>query len=205
VFAPSSVTVAHQRIQDYRELNMPDRITDVLRDTLSIDIIEQESEPETFVFSEDRERMAKDGTDKAAAAHRQITHAVLKKIKSRVLGYSHYRWDESYTRIEQAFRLRRDADFEEYEYRRTHPRMEFYGADFLSDTAVSTLRNIAEGNNERLHKQAVNTLSKYDFIKPFRKKWRLTPKGERAVKYHAEKDAFHAMGKGERTQATAGL
>ena len=51
----------------------------------------------------------------------------------------------------------------------------------------------------------MNTLSKYDFIKPFRKKWRLTPKGERAVKYHAEKDAFHAMGKGERTQATAGL
>jgi hypothetical protein len=78
-------------------------------------------------------------------------------------------------------------------------------ADFLSDTAVSTLRSIAEGNNKRLHKQAVNTLSKYDFIKPFRKKWRLTPKGERAVKYHAEKDAFHAMGNGERTQATAGL
>ena len=200
-----SIAVAHLRIKDYRKLNVPDRIPDVFRDALSMDIIEQKSGPETFVFSEDRERMAKDGTDKAAAAHRQITHAVLKKIKSRVLGYSHYRWDESYTRIEQAFRLRRDADFEEYEYRRTHPRMEFYGADFLSDTAVSTLRNIAEGNNERLHKQAVNTLSKYDFIKPFRKKWRLTPKGERAVKYHAEKDAFHAMGKGERTQATAGL
>jgi len=200
-----SITVAHQRIQDYRELNMPDRITDVLRDTLSIDIIEQESEPETFVFSEDRERMAKDGTDKAVAAHRQITHAVLKKLKSRVLGHSHYRWDESYTRIEQAFRLRREADFDEYEYRRTHPRIEFYGADFLSDTAVSTLRSIAKGNSERLHKQAVNTLSKYDFIKPFRKKWRLTAKGERAIKYHAEKDAFHAKGKGDGEQATAGL
>jgi acyl-CoA synthetase (AMP-forming)/AMP-acid ligase II len=75
----------------------------------------------------------------------------------------------------------------------------------LSDTAVSTLRSIAKGNNERLHKQAVNTLSKHEFIKPFRKKWRLTPKGERAIKYHAEKDAFHAKGKGDGEQATAGV
>ena len=83
--------------------------------------------------------------------------------------------------------------------------VEFYGADSLSDTAVSTLRSVAKGNNERLHKQAVNTLSRYDFIKPFRKKWRLTPKGERAIKYHAEKDAFQAKGKDEGKQATAGL
>ena len=62
------------------------------------------------------------------------------------------------------------------------------------------LRSIAKGDNDRLHKQAVNTLSRYDFIKPFRKKWRLTPKGERAIKYHAEKDAFQAKG-----QETAGL
>ena len=201
-----SIAVAHQRIQDYRgELNMPDRIPDILRDALSIDIIEQKSEPETFVFSEDRERMAKDGTDKAEAAHRQITHAVLKKLKGRVLGHPHYRWDESYQRIEEGFRLRREAHFDEYEYRRTHPRVEFYGTDFLSDTAVSALRSIAKDNNERLHKQAVNTLSKYDFIKPFRKNWRLTPKGERAIKYHAEKDAFHAKGKVGGEQAAAGL
>ena len=83
--------------------------------------------------------------------------------------------------------------------------MEFYGAEFLSDTAVSTLRSIAKGNNERLHKQAVNTLNKYDFIKPFRRKWRLTPKGERAIKYHAEKDAFHTRGKGDGTRVTAGF
>jgi hypothetical protein len=70
-----SITVAHQRIQDYRELNMPDRIPDVLRNTLSIDIVEQRPEPETFVFSEDRERMAKDGTDKATAAHRRSQRA----------------------------------------------------------------------------------------------------------------------------------
>jgi hypothetical protein len=199
-----SIAVAHQRIEDYREMNVPDRIADVFRDALSIDIIEQESEPETFVFSEDRERMAKDGTDKAAAAHGQITHAILKKLKSRVLGQPHYRWDESYLQIEQAFRLRRDADFDEYEYGRTRPRIEFYGADSLSDTAVSTLRSIAKGNNERLHKQAVSTLSKYDFIRPLRKKWCLTPKGERAIKYHAEKDAFHEKRKGDGEHATAG-
>jgi hypothetical protein len=199
-----SIAVAHQRIKDYRELNVPDRISDVLRDVLSVDIIEPKSEPETFVFSEDRERMAKDGTDKAVAAHRQITHAVLKKLKSRILGVPNYRSDESYVQVEQAFRLRRDADFDQYEYWRTHPQMEFFGADFLSNTAVSTLRSIAKGNNERLHKQAVRTLTKYDFIRPFRKKWRLTPKGEQAIKYHAEKDAFHAKRRGDEEGATAG-
>ena len=92
-----------------------------------------------------------------------------------------------------------------FHYGQVLPRIDFYGADFLSDTAVSTLRRIAAGNNERLHKQAVNALSKYDFIKPFRRKWRLTPKGEQAIKYHAEKDAFHAKAKGDGKQATAGL
>ncbi|KJC60310.1 hypothetical protein UP10_13220 [Bradyrhizobium sp. LTSPM299] len=198
-----SIIVAHQRIKDYREMNLPDRIPNVLCDVLSNDVIEQNSRPDTFVFSEDRERMAQDGTDKADAAHTQITHAVLKKLKSRVLGHPNYRWDDIYVEIEQAFRLRREADFEEYEYRRTHPRTEFYGADFLSDTAVSTLRSIGKGNTERLHKQALGILSKYDFIRPFRKKWRLTPKGERAIKYHAEKDAFHAKRKGNGTGGTA--
>jgi hypothetical protein len=194
-----SIAVAHRRIKDYREMNRPEGIPDVFCDALSIDIIEQKSKPDTFVFSDDRERMAQDGTDKAEAAHKQITHAVLKKLKSLVLGHLHYRCDDTYVEIEQAFRLRREADFEEYEYRRTHPRTEFYGADSLSDTAVSTLRSIGNGN-DRLHKQALVTLSKYGFIRPFRKKWRLTPKGERAIKYHAEKDAFYAKRKG----ATAG-
>jgi hypothetical protein len=131
-----SIAVAHQRIKDYREMNLPDRMPDVFCDALSTDIVEQKSKPDTFVFSEDRERMAQDGTDKAEAAHKQITHAVLKKLKSRFLGHPHYRWDDTYIEIEQAFRLRREADFEEYEYRRTHPRTEFYGADFLSDTGA---------------------------------------------------------------------
>ncbi|QGM98428.1 hypothetical protein [Methylocystis parvus] len=99
--------------------------------------------------------------------------------------------------------MKREADYDECEYRRTHPWMEFYGADFLSDTAVSTLRRITEGNYEQLHKQAVNALSKYEFIKPFRKKWRLTAKGERAIKYHAEKDAFHAKKKGDGDHTSA--
>jgi ribosomal protein S19E (S16A) len=200
-----SIAVAHQRIKDYREMNLPDRIPDVFCDALSIDVIEQNSKPDTFVFSEDRERLAQDGTDKAEAARKQITHAVLKKVKSRVLGHPHYRWDDTHAEIEQAFRLRREADFQEYEYRRAHhPRTEFYGADFLSDTAVSTLRSIERGNNERLHKQALGTLSKYGFIRPFRKKWRLTPKGERAIKYHAEKDAFYAKRKSDGKSATVG-
>jgi hypothetical protein len=112
-------------------LHLPDRMPDVFCDALSTDIVDQKSKPDTFVFSEDRERMAQDGTDKAEAAHKQITHAVLKKLKSRFLGHPHYRWDDTYIEIEQAFRLRREADFEEYEYRRTHPRTEFYGADFF--------------------------------------------------------------------------
>lgn len=49
-------------------------------------------------------------------------------------------------------------------------------------------------------RQALGTLSKYGFVRPFRKKWRLTPKGERAIKYHSERDAFNA----ERKGATAG-
>jgi hypothetical protein len=149
--------------------------------------------------------MAQDGTDKKEAAHKQITHAVLKKLKNRVLGHPHHRWDDTYVEIERAFRLRREADFDEYEYRRTHPQTDVYSADFLSDTAVSTLRSIYKGNDERLHKQALGTLSKYGFIRPFRKKWRLTPKGEQAIKYHAEKDAFSANRKDNGKGATAGV
>jgi hypothetical protein len=192
-----SIAITHKRIEDYRELNLPDSISDIFNDTLSIDTVDGKSKPDTFVFSGDRERMSQDGTDKAATAHKQLTHAVLKMLKSRILGHSHYRWDESYTRIEQAFRLGRDADFDEYEYRRKHARIEFYGADSLSPTSVSTLRSIAAPGGRRLNKQAMTTLSKHEFIKLFRKKWCLTPKGERAIKYHAERDVFYAKQKGD--------
>jgi hypothetical protein len=63
---------------------------------------------------------------------------------------------------------------------------------------------IEEGGGQRLHKQVVNTLSKNGFIKPFRQKWRLTPKGELAIKFHAEKDAFYASEKGHSEQEPTG-
>jgi hypothetical protein len=54
-----------------------------------------------------------------------------------------------------------------------------HDADFLSETALVTLRHIAKRANERLHKQALKTLSDRGFIKPFRNKWRIaTPKSE---------------------------
>jgi hypothetical protein len=190
-----SITIAQKRIETYRELNAPDRIPDILRDALSIDVIEQ-SEPEKFVFSEERERNTKDGTDKKVLVHKQVTHAVLKKLKQLVLDGRPLGHDESYYEVERCFRLRREADIDEYKYRIEHPRYA-HDADFLSETAVATLRHIATHANERLHKQALKTLSDRGFIKPFRNKWRLTPYGEWAIKYHAEKDAFHAQHKAD--------
>jgi len=193
-----SITVAQQRIKAYRDLNAPDRIPDILRDALSVDAIEQ-SAPERFVFSEERERNAKDGTDKEELAHSQVTHAVLKKLKKRVLGGPPLGYDESYNEIEHCFRLRREAEIDKYRYEIEHPRRWYgYRVDHLSETALATLRNIAKRANERLHKQALKTLSDRGFIKPFRKKWRLTPDGERAIKYHAEKEAFYAKQEGVR-------
>jgi hypothetical protein len=187
-----SITVAQKRIEAYRELNAPDRIPDILRDALSVDVIEK-SEPERFVFSEERERNAKDGTDKKARAHEQVTHAVLKKLKQWILSGQPLGHDEYYYQVEDCFRLRREADIDEYKYRIEHQQRRYiHDADFLSETALATLRQIAKQANDRLHKQALKTLSDRGFIKPFRNKWRLTPDGEWAIKYHAEKDAFHA-------------
>jgi hypothetical protein len=153
----------------------------------------RKSESERFVFSEERERNAKDGTDKKARAHEQVTHAVLKKLKQWILTGQPLRHDEYYYQVEDCFRLRREADIDEYKYRIEHPQRRYiHDADFLSETALATLRQIAKQANDRLHKQALKTLSDRGFIKPFRNKWRLTPDGEWAIKYHAEKDAFHA-------------
>ncbi len=53
-----------------------------------------------------------------------------------------------------------------------------------------TIRRIANQTGEKLNKQALKTLNDKGFIKPFRKtKWRLTGKGEMAIKYHHERDA----------------
>jgi hypothetical protein len=193
-----SITVTQQRIAAYRKLNTPDRIPDILRDALSIDVVERFA-PERFVFSEERVRNATDGTDKQALAHKQVVHAVLKTLKMRVLGGSSLGYDESYNEIEHCFQLWRDAQIDKYQYQITHPhRWYTYKLDRLSETALATLRNIANHATKLLHKQALKILSDRGFIKPLRKKWRLTPNGERAIKYHAEKEAFYAKQKGAR-------
>ena len=193
-----SISVTQQRIGAYRKLNTSERIPDILRDALSVDVAERFA-PERFVFSEERERNAKDGTDKQALAHKRVLHAVLKRLKKCVLGGSPLGYDESYNEIEQCFQLWRQAQADKYQYQMAHPhQIHTYELDWFSETALATLRNIANDANEVLHKQALKTLSDRGFIKPFRKKWRLTPDGERAIKYHAEKEVFYAKQKGAR-------
>jgi hypothetical protein len=187
-----SITLAQQRIKAFRDLNAPDSVPDILRNALSVDVAER-SAPESFVFSEERERNAKDGTDKTALAYKQVTHAVLKKLKKIVLERPPIGYDESYYEIERCFRLWREAEIDRYQYQTAHPRQSYaYPVDWLSETSLATLRSIAKRSNGRLHKQAVKTLSNRGFIKPLRKTWRLTPDGERAIKYHTEKEAFYA-------------
>ena len=102
-------------------------------------------------------------------------------------------------RLSIAFSCWRDAQIDKYQYQITHPHQWYtYKLDRLSETALATLRNIANHATKLLHKQALKTLSDRGFIKPLRKKWRLTPHGERAIKYHAEKEAFYAKQKGAR-------
>jgi len=134
-----SITVAHERIKAYRKLNAPDRVPDILRDALSVDAIEQ-SAPKRFMFSEERERNAKDGTDKVALSHKQVTRAVLKKLKQRVLDGLPTGYDGSHNEIERCFRLRREADIDKYQYRIEHPhRWYTYELDRLSEIALATL------------------------------------------------------------------
>jgi hypothetical protein len=149
------------------------------------------------VFSEDRERNAKDGADKEACAHKQVVHAVLKRLKKILLEEPSLRYDESYNRIEHCFRLRREAESDRYQYQIAHRRQWYaHQVDWLSEIALTTLRKIAYRTNDRLHKQALKALSNRGFIRPFRKTWRLTAEGERAIKYHAEKEMFYAKQKG---------
>ncbi len=78
-------------------------MADVLRDTLSIDVIEQKkaSEKETFVFSGDRDRRAKDGTNDKTAAENGMKHAVLATLKDahRPAGFGSRGNDESVRRL----------------------------------------------------------------------------------------------------------
>lgn len=185
-----SIEVAHERIKSYRETNKPERIADILRDTLSIDVIEQKKslENETFVFSGDRERWAQDGTTDKAAAEKGMKHAVIAELKDTLSGRS----DSDFTHgMIGQFAAYRSAEYNSWKYRQEHGD-DWHGPDSLSDRAVVTLRRIANNTCEKLDKQAIKTLSDRGFIKPFRKiKWRLTAKGEVAIEYHLERDSWN--------------
>jgi hypothetical protein len=184
-----SIEVAHERIKCYREANEPVQVADVLRASLSIDVIEQKksSENETFVFSGDRERWALDGTNDTAAAEKGMKHAVIAELKNALTDRS----DSNVTHgMIGEFNAYSFAEQKAWKYRREHS-YDWYGPETLSDQAVVTLRRIANSAGEKLNKQALNTLSNRGFIKAFRKtKWRLTAKGEVAIKYHDERDAW---------------
>lgn len=185
-----SIEVAHERINAYRAANEPERVADILRGTLSIDVIEQKkaTENETFVFSGDRERWAQDGTNDKAAAEKGMKHAVIAELKNKLTERSDS--DLAHGMIRQ-FDAYRGAEYASWKYRQEH-RYDWHGPEILSDRAVVTIRQIANRTGEKLNKQALKALSDNGFIKPFRKtKWRLTAKGEEAIKYHHERDAWN--------------
>ena len=157
---------------------------------MRIDVIEQKkaTENETFVFSGDRERWAQDGTNDKAAAEKGMKHAVIAELKNKLTGRSDL--DLMHGMIRQ-FETYRGAQYDSWKYRQEHGH-DWHGPETLSDRAVVTIRRIANRTDEKLDKQALKTLSDNGFIKPFRKtKWRLTAKGEVAIKYHHERDAWN--------------
>ncbi len=185
-----SIEVAHESIKAYRAAKEPEPVVNILRDTLSTDVIEQKkaAENETFVFSGDRESWAQDGTNDKAAAEKGMKHAVIAELKYAVTGREDS--DLMYGMIRHFGDYQR-AEYDAWKYREEHG-YDFYGPERLSDRAVVTIRRIANQTGEKLDKQVLKTLSDNGFIKPFRKtKWRLTAKGEVAIKYHHERDAWN--------------
>lgn len=184
-----SIEVAHDRIKTYRAANEPERVADILRDTLSIDVIEQKKVvgQDTFVFSGDRERWALDGADHKAAAEKGMKRAVIATLKYILTGRNDADLIRGMTRHFEAYRR---AEYDAWKYHQAHG-YDWYGPESLSDRAVVTIRRIASNMNEKLDKQALKTLSERGFIKPLRRtKWRLSAKGEVAIKYHDERDAW---------------
>lgn len=185
-----SIELAHERIQAYRQEGEAEHVSNVLHKALSIDAIEQEdvNKNERFVFSGDRERWEHDGTSAKRAAERGMQSAVIAQLKCKILGREDA--DASIGMARQ-FAAYRNAEYDAWKYREEHG-YDWYGPERLYDRAVVTLRRIASGENEKLDKQALKTLSDNDFIKTFRKtRWRLTAKGELAIKYHDERDAWN--------------
>ena len=185
-----SIEVAHERIKAYRAANEPENVSDILRDSLSMNVIEQKKvmENEKFIFSGDRERWVQDGTNDKVAAAKGMRHAVIAQLKGALTGRNDS--DLTYEMIEQ-FEAYRRADYDAWKYRQEQG-YDWYGPESLSDRAILTIRRIANRTGEKLDKQALKALSDKGFIKPFRKtKWRLTAKGEVAIKYHHERDAWN--------------
>jgi hypothetical protein len=184
-----SIEVAHERIEAYRATSEGESMVDILRDALSLDVIEQRKakENERFVFSGDRERWAQDGTNDKATAEKAMKRAVIAELKCALTG-----WDNRDDRnsMGKQFDAYRVAEYESWKYHQEHPH-EWFGPETLSDRSVVTIRRIANRTDEKFDKQAINTLSNRGFIKRFRKTWRLTAKGEWAIKYHDERDAWY--------------
>jgi len=184
-----SIEVAHTRIQAYHQGGETKHVSSILHRALSIDAIEQEKadKNERFVFSGDRERRAHDGTNAKLAAERGMKRAVIAQLKYTISGRHDSDVENGMT---AEFEDYRRAVYDAWKYREKHG-YDWYGPECLYDRAVVALRRIAGGTDEKLDKQALKTLSDNGFIKPFRKtKWRLTAKGEVAIKYHDERDAW---------------
>jgi hypothetical protein len=184
-----SIEIAHERITAYRKASELAGVAELLRDALAVDVLERTraAENETFVFSGDRERRAQDGTDDKAAAERGMKHAVIAELKCALTGRRDADGAGGMTAHFEAYRR---ADYDAWKYRQEHG-YDWHGPEHLSGRAVITLRRIANHTGEKLDKQALKTLSSHGFIKPFRKtRWRLTAKGEVAIKYHDERDAW---------------
>jgi hypothetical protein len=121
-----------------------------------------------------------------------MKHAVIAQLKCTLTGV--YDSDAA-DRMTRHFDAYRRAEYEAWKYREEHG-YDWHGPESLSDRAVVTIRRIASCTGEKLDKQALKTLSDKGFIKPFRKtKWRLTAKGEMAVRYHDERDAWNKQRK----------
>jgi hypothetical protein len=180
-----SIEVTYEHVKAYRAMNESESVANILRDALSIDMIEQKvPENNGFVFSGDRERRALDGTDDSLAAKKSMKRAVISVLKCAVAG----RQSQSLG-MPKCFDDYAAAQRKTEKYYQQHG-YDFYGPESLSNRALVTLRGIASRTEDKLDKQALKTLTDRGFIKPFRKTWRRTAKGEAAIRYHHERDAW---------------
>src|SRR5436309_1642049 len=136
----------------------------ILRDSLSIDALEQKKavEKEIFVFSGDYERWVRDGTLEKAAARRGRKHAVIAELKYALAGHTNSDLMDGMARQFEAYR---QAEYASWKYHQEHG-YDWYGPEYLSERAVDTLRHLAAGTSDKLNKQALKTRGDHGFIKP---------------------------------------